>query len=237
MTIKQHGGVFGRNPTFNNVEVQGALNGTTIPSDKTLLVTTDIGSTVEAFDATILKSADIGSSVQAYDADTAKLDVAQTFTANQAFPFVRQRTTTGSMTAFAGSFGRIAANGNTKTLTITFDSATGTAGQMTCTVDTTFGGQFNNWNARGTKRIYTSGVAAGAKTSLATQTDDILSTGGIGGAGVVVVSAATASTSAITIEYTFDASSANTSQVDFIVIASVRFEATADKRDFTMSFS
>jgi hypothetical protein len=32
-----------------------------------------------------LKSADIGSTVQAYDADTAKLDVAQTFTANQTF--------------------------------------------------------------------------------------------------------------------------------------------------------
>lgn len=27
MTIKQHGGVFGRNPTFNNVTVDGALSG------------------------------------------------------------------------------------------------------------------------------------------------------------------------------------------------------------------
>ena len=44
------------------------LNGTTIPASKTLLVTTDIGSTVEAYDATILKSADIGSTVQGYDA-------------------------------------------------------------------------------------------------------------------------------------------------------------------------
>ena len=42
------------------------LNGTTIPSSKTLVVTTDIGSTV-----------------QAYDADTAKTDVAQTFTISQ----------------------------------------------------------------------------------------------------------------------------------------------------------
>lgn len=33
----------------------------------------------------ILKASDIGSSVQAYDADTAKLDVAQTWTANQSF--------------------------------------------------------------------------------------------------------------------------------------------------------
>ena len=50
------------------------LNGTTIPASKTLVVTTDIGSTVEAYDATILKSADIGSTVQGYDADTAKYD-------------------------------------------------------------------------------------------------------------------------------------------------------------------
>lgn len=42
------------------------LNGTTIPSSKTLVVTTDIGS-----------------SVQAYDADTAKTDTAQTFSAPQ----------------------------------------------------------------------------------------------------------------------------------------------------------
>jgi hypothetical protein len=44
----------------------GPINGTTIPSSKTLVVTTDIGS-----------------SVQAYDADTAKTDVAQTFTISQ----------------------------------------------------------------------------------------------------------------------------------------------------------
>jgi hypothetical protein len=76
MAIKQQGGIFGRNPTFNDVEVENdltvdgttTLSGTTIPSSKTLLVTTDIGSTV-----------------QGYDADTAKLDVAQTFSAEQKF--------------------------------------------------------------------------------------------------------------------------------------------------------
>lgn len=41
-----------------------------LPSaNATLLTTTAIGSTVQAYDATILKSADIGTSVQAYDAD------------------------------------------------------------------------------------------------------------------------------------------------------------------------
>jgi hypothetical protein len=53
--------------------------------DATILKSADIGSTVQGYDATILKSADIGSTVQAYDADTAKLDVAQTWTAKQTF--------------------------------------------------------------------------------------------------------------------------------------------------------
>ena len=42
-----------------------------------------IGTDVQAYDATIVVDADIGVSVQAYDADTAKTDVAQTFTAAQ----------------------------------------------------------------------------------------------------------------------------------------------------------
>jgi hypothetical protein len=56
-----------------------------LPAGNTILVDGDVGVVVQAYDATILKSADIGTSVQAYDADTAKLDVAQTFTAQQTF--------------------------------------------------------------------------------------------------------------------------------------------------------
>ena len=180
MTIKQHGGVFGRNPTFNDVTVEGDLvvdgtltiGGSVItglnyqggwdastntpdltvlspPSGQFWIVSADgntnlggitnwtsgdwalydgsawqrveggntdlssgvtgvlavtnggtgannattarqnldleIGVDVQAYDATILKSADIGSTVQAYDADTAKLDVAQAWTAKQTF--------------------------------------------------------------------------------------------------------------------------------------------------------
>jgi len=68
MTIKNRGGVFGRNPTFNNVDVDGTLSiaGASVPAPADTLITSNIGSTV-----------------QAYDADTAKLDVAQTFTAMQ----------------------------------------------------------------------------------------------------------------------------------------------------------
>jgi hypothetical protein len=68
----------------------GALpTGITVTSgnvaDSSILTSAAIGSTVQAFDATILNDADIGVSVQAYDADTAKLDVAQTYTAKQVF--------------------------------------------------------------------------------------------------------------------------------------------------------
>jgi hypothetical protein len=71
------------------------LNGTTIPASKTLVVTTDIGTSVQAYDADLTTlgagGADarsflglaIGTDVQAYDADTAKTDVAQTYTAGQ----------------------------------------------------------------------------------------------------------------------------------------------------------
>ena len=68
MTIKQQGGIFGRNPTFNDVEVDGTLTigGAAIPAPADTLVSSDIGSTV-----------------QAYDADTTKNDVANVFTADQ----------------------------------------------------------------------------------------------------------------------------------------------------------
>jgi hypothetical protein len=66
--------------------------GTYETADATILKDADIGVTVQAYDATIvvdadianmLETTDIGSTVQAYDADTAKTDVAQSFTASQ----------------------------------------------------------------------------------------------------------------------------------------------------------
>jgi hypothetical protein len=53
---------------------------------------TDVGVSVQAYDATIVVDADIGVSVQAYDADTAKLDVAQSFTAVQTMGKALQET-------------------------------------------------------------------------------------------------------------------------------------------------
>lgn len=51
--------------------VTGTINQTTIPTSKTLLVSTDIGSTVQGYDSTTLKSANIGVTVQGYDAQLA----------------------------------------------------------------------------------------------------------------------------------------------------------------------
>ena len=90
MTIKQHGGVFGRNPKFNNVEVESlSIAGNPVPDASTLLVDGDIGSTVQGYDAdtakyddatanftgtlqnggsNVLVDSDIGSTVQGYDA-------------------------------------------------------------------------------------------------------------------------------------------------------------------------
>ena len=70
MTIKNRGGVFGRNPTFNDVDVDGTLSiaGVAVPAPANTLVSSDIGSTV-----------------QGYDADTTKNDVSNTFTQNQIF--------------------------------------------------------------------------------------------------------------------------------------------------------
>jgi hypothetical protein len=70
MTIKQQGGIFGRNPTFNDVEVESlTIAGNSVPDASTILVNGDIGSTV-----------------QAYDANTTKNNVSNTFTLPQVFP-------------------------------------------------------------------------------------------------------------------------------------------------------
>lgn len=71
-----------------DITVNSATNWT-INAGAGVLTPADIGVTVQAYDAnlpagnTILVDGDVGSVVQAYDADTAKLDVAQTFTAVQ----------------------------------------------------------------------------------------------------------------------------------------------------------
>lgn len=67
MTIKQHGGVFGRNPKFNSVEAESlSIAGNAVPDASTILVDGDIGSTV-----------------QGYDANTAKTDESNVFTTAQ----------------------------------------------------------------------------------------------------------------------------------------------------------
>jgi len=69
-----------RGTTAEHTTFTGAVGEVTVDTDKDTVVIHD-GSTAGGFP--LLKEASIGNTVQAYDADTAKLDVAQTFTAVQ----------------------------------------------------------------------------------------------------------------------------------------------------------
>ena len=82
------------------------------------LVSSDIGSTVQGYDATIVVDADIGVSVQAYDADTAKTDVAQTYTAQQTFGELKETVFT---LGTSGSIALDPANGSIQVSTLTGD--------------------------------------------------------------------------------------------------------------------
>lgn len=103
MTIKNRGGVFGRNPTFNDVDVDGTLSvgGNAVPAANTILVDGDIGVTV-----------------QAYDAATAKTNVSQTFTALQNFNFagggnyVATFQTTSTSTPYTVNIGETSGSAN-----------------------------------------------------------------------------------------------------------------------------
>jgi hypothetical protein len=75
-----------------NILTSSDIGSTVQAYDANILTSSDIGSTVQGYDANILTSSDIGSTVQAYDADTAKLDVAQTFSAEQTFGELKETT-------------------------------------------------------------------------------------------------------------------------------------------------
>lgn len=98
------------------------FTGTLQNGGSNVVVDSDIGSTVQAYDAnlpagnTILVDGDIGSTVQGYDVDTAKTDVAQTFTAQQTFGELKETVYT------LGTTGTIAidpANGSIQTSVLT----------------------------------------------------------------------------------------------------------------------
>ena len=124
--------------------------------DATILTDSDIGSTVQAYDATIVVDADIGVTVQAYDADTAKLDVSQTFTANQTVSgefvatsynetYVALSGTTPAVNCETGNVFALSTTGNT-TFTFTNPPASGTAYGFTIKV-TTGGAHTLTWPA------------------------------------------------------------------------------------------
>jgi len=115
---------FRRGSTADHSTFTGAVGEVTVDTTKDVVVVHD-GSTAGGFP--MVKAADIGSTVQAYDADTAKIDVAQSFTAPQR----------GSLTTLTNSAGSVTINFNSgnnfflslaaNVTSITFSNAT--AGQ------------------------------------------------------------------------------------------------------------
>ena len=109
--------------------------------DATTLKAADIGVTVQGYDATILTASDIGVTLQAYDADTAKLDTAQTFTANQ----------TVTAEFIANSYNEKYIELTSTSNSVNLDCETGNTFMHTLTEATTF--TFSNPPASGTAYI------------------------------------------------------------------------------------
>jgi hypothetical protein len=122
------------------------------PIDATILKDADIGVNVQAYDATIVIDADIGVTVQAYDADTAKLDVSQTFTANQAV--------TGELIATSYNETYVALSGTSPAI----DCHNGNVFALSTSGSTTF--TFTNPPASGTAYGFTLKVTAGGTHTL-----------------------------------------------------------------------
>jgi hypothetical protein len=91
----------------------------------------------EPKDATILKDADIGSTVQAYDADTAKTDIAQTFTVPQRSSFFTLSTSSGDIEFALGQHFIVTPTANiTITNPVDTASAVGQSGIILITAST-----------------------------------------------------------------------------------------------------
>ena len=123
----------------------------------------DVNGLSTQLDAKISTSA-IGSTVQAYDADTAKLDVAQTFTANQ--------TVTGELKATSYNETYAAVTSTTNATTVNCEA--GNAFSHTLTENTTF--TFSNPPATGTAysfslEIIQDGSASGFTVTWPTSVD------------------------------------------------------------------
>ena len=102
--------------------------------DSTIVVDADIGTSVQAYDATIVVDADIGVSVQAYDADTAKTDVAQSFTAPQRGSVDSTQASAGVCDLSEANNHAVALSGAGITLSVS-NATAGQAGAITITHD------------------------------------------------------------------------------------------------------
>jgi hypothetical protein len=141
------------------------FTGTLQNGGSNVVVDSDIGSTVQAYDATIVVDADIGVTVQAYDADTAKLDVAQTFTAAQTMTALKETKVAmgaNNIDLSAGNYFTYTLSG-AQTLTVSNVAASGSVAAFV--IDITNGGSaaltfFSGvtWNAATAPTLTASGV-------------------------------------------------------------------------------
>jgi hypothetical protein len=102
-----------RGSTAEHSTFTGAVGEITVDTTKDTAVVHD-GSTAGGFP--LLKEAAIGTTVQGYDADTAKLDVAQTYTAQQTFSEIKETVYT---LGTSGSIALDPANGSIQSSVLT----------------------------------------------------------------------------------------------------------------------
>lgn len=114
----------------------------------------------EPADATIIKDADIGVSVQAYDADTAKTDVAQTFTAKQTFSGTAE-----TWTVLTGTTPSITAGSHTWTLSGNSTPTDGLVDGEGCQLHILYGSYTINWGSVLTSAYWIGGSSPGVPGS------------------------------------------------------------------------
>jgi hypothetical protein len=134
------------------------------------------------------------------------------------------------------ALGLVEGNSSIQTLTLTFDTPLAVTEVAQILVDTEFFGSNNGWNASGLKKIVSFGAINAAKNTI-TFTDD--TTGSFGPITSYTISrtGGSVSTTTLTLEYTFDASTA----LDSFVYANINVKlgsgVSGNSRQFTAAWS
>jgi hypothetical protein len=134
------------------------------------------------------------------------------------------------------ALGLVEGNSSIQTLTLTFDTALAVTEMAQILVSTEFFGSNNGWNASGLKKIVSFGAINAAKNTI-TFTDD--TTGSFGPIALYTISrtGGSVSTTTLTLEYTFDASTALDSFVYATINVKLGSGVSGNSRQFTAAWS